>query len=443
MFHAHVEWLSLRPLHLIHFPTSSSSLAFCTSFCISPSFSVMLWITSPHTSAEELGTLAAKYSSTCYEPNDHFITEAYVECTQESSSKQRLPVRLRHHLRSDAPQCVPKTSRLWRRRSCRLVCRRRQWVTIELGNLLFAVTQVTRKVTKFRDRRTLNTHRLGLFWTDRASKSSPTVRRKSGDTNSRLTMTEEVFKNWVKRSSRDEKNFIGAQAEGLHRRDQQFLHEQVLKQNWDLRAAHERSLTEMEELQKFQSSTFDTIARRRLVEEQDILLELTRKIQQLQDEINCMNDSRFSRCWIRTQWTFPRFQSNCVFPTSSDSWRNAQPFCRMPSRREGPPSIWGHAWYIGKRWANPDAASSAPYPQELNPWSSEISEPIRSSTAEKNENQTPVQDQRCQSGQSAKIQSSSVQEILQRIMELTNNDCRYQIFISTSSLHQQLSLAER
>ena len=38
----------------------------------------------------------------------------------------------------------------------------------------------------------LNTHRLGLFCTDRGSKSSPTVRRKSGDTKSRLTMTEEV-----------------------------------------------------------------------------------------------------------------------------------------------------------------------------------------------------------------------------------------------------------
>ena len=43
------------------------------------------------------------------------------------------------------------------------------------------------------------------------------------------------------------------------------------------------------------------------------------------------------------------------------------------------------------------ASSSAPYPQELNPWSSGRAEPIHSSTAEKNENQTPVQDQRCQS----------------------------------------------
>ena len=52
--------------------------------------------------------------------------------------------------------------------------------------------------------------------------------------------------------------------------------------------------------------------------------------------------------------------------------------------------------------ANPPASSSAPYPQELNPWSSHMSEPIHSSPAEKNESQTPAQDQRCQSGPSAK-----------------------------------------
>ena len=42
----------------------------------------------------------------------------------------------------------------------------------------------------------------------------------------------------------------------------------------------------MEELKKFQSSTFDTIARRRLVEDQDTILELSGRIQELQNEIN-------------------------------------------------------------------------------------------------------------------------------------------------------------
>ena len=41
-------------------------------------------------------------------------------------------------------------------------------------------------------------------------------------------------------------------------RDQQLLHEQLLEQNRDLREAHEKSLNEMEELKRFQGSTFDT-----------------------------------------------------------------------------------------------------------------------------------------------------------------------------------------
>ena len=74
----------------------------------------------------------------------------------------------------------------------------------------------------------------------------------------------------------------------------------------------------------------------------------------------------------------------------------------MPSRREGPPSIWDTHGISGNVFANPVASSSALYPQELNLWSSHISEQIHLSQAGKNESQTPVQDQRCQSGPSAK-----------------------------------------
>ena len=52
-------------------------------------------------------------------------------------------------------------------------------------------------------------------------------------------------------------------------------------------------------------------------------------------------------------------------------------------------------------FANPDASSSATYPQELNHWSSSIEEPLHSSTVEKSERQKD-QDLRCQSGPSAK-----------------------------------------
>ena len=76
------------------------------------------------------------------------------------------------------------------------------------------------------------------------------------------------------------------------RRDQQLLHEQLLEQNRELREAHEKSLNEMQELKRFQGSTFDIISMRKLVEDRDAILELTARIQELQDEVNFMNDSK-------------------------------------------------------------------------------------------------------------------------------------------------------
>ena len=159
----------------------------------------------------------------------------------------------------------------------------------------------------------------------------------------------------------------------------------------------------MEELKKFQSSTFDTIARRRVVEDQDAILELTGKIHELQNEITCMNDSRDFQDAESVRSGHSHVTSQPVsFPPHPIPDGMLSRSIGMPSRRDGPPSIWDTHGISGNVFANPVASSTAPYPQELNPWSSGISEPIHSSTAEENENQTPVQDQRCQSGPSAK-----------------------------------------
>ena len=176
-----------------------------------------------------------------------------------------------------------------------------------------------------------------------------------------------------------------------------------MKQNWDLREAHEKGLKETEELKKFQSSTFDTIARRRLVEDQDTILELTGKIQELQNEINCMNDSRdFQDAEsVRSGHSHVTSQPVSFPPHPIPGGMLSRSSFGMASRREGPPSIWDTVGKSGNVFVDPVASSSAPYPQELMPWSSGRAEPIHSSTAEKNENRTPVQDQRCQSGPSA------------------------------------------
>ena len=61
-----------------------------------------------------------------------------------------------------------------------------------------------------------------------------------------------------------------------------------------------------------------------------------------------------------------------------------------------------HMVYRETFFANPHASSSAPYPQELNPWETTIEEPLHMSTAEKSEIPEQNQDLRCQSGPSAK-----------------------------------------
>ena len=235
-----------------------------------------------------------------------------------------------------------------------------------------------------------------------------------------------------------------ARAVDVQQRDQQLLQGQLLQQNLELREAHQRSLTEMEELRKFQSSTFDTIARRKLVEDQNTILELSGRIQELQNEINCMSDSKEFQDAESVRSGNSHVTSQPVsFPPHPIPVGMLSRSIGMPSRREGPPSIWDTPGLSGNVFANPDASSSAPYPQELNQWSSSLEEPLHSSTVEKSERQKQDQDLRCQSGPSAKNSVIFSGGDSQRIMGQTNKDCRFQIFISTNSLYQQRLLVGR
>ena len=68
--------------------------------------------------------------------------------------------------------------------------------------------------------------------------------------------------NGIIESQRGEINRALAGDEQL-RRDQHLHHEQLLEQDRDLREAHVKSLNEMEELKRFQGSTFDTISEKK------------------------------------------------------------------------------------------------------------------------------------------------------------------------------------
>ena len=221
-----------------------------------------------------------------------------------------------------------------------------------------------------------------------------------------------------------------------------LLQGQLWRQKLELREAHQRSLTEMEELWKFQNSAFDTIARRKLIEDQNTLLELSGRVQELQNEVNCMNDSKDFQDAESIRSKYSHVTSRPVsFPPHPIPEGMLRHSFVTPCRKKGPPSIWDTHAIPGNVFANPGASSSAPCPQELHHWNSSIKEPLHSSTVEKSERQE--QDQDASLDRQPKIQSSSVEETLQRIIGQTNNDCRFWIFTLTSSLHRRPLLAGR
>ena len=81
---------------------------------------------------------------------------------------------------------------------------------------------------------------------------------------------------------------LAAQAE----HERRILQEELLRQQQDCREVHQQDLIKMKELQKFQSSTFDTLTRQKFIEDQKTIMELSGRLQELQKEVNCMNDSK-------------------------------------------------------------------------------------------------------------------------------------------------------
>ena len=99
-------------------------------------------------------------------------------------------------------------------------------------------------------------------------------------------------------------------------------------------------------------------------------MELSGRVQGLQNEVNCTNDCkdfqdaesvRSGKSHVNNQpGLFPKH------PVFEGMWRLA---FVSPRRKEGPPDIWDTPGISGNVVANPHASSTASYPQELNrPW---------------------------------------------------------------------------
>ena len=131
-------------------------------------------------------------------------------------------------------------------------------------------------------------------------------------------------------------------------------------------------------------------------------MELSSREQELQNEVNCMNDSEDFQDAESVRSGNSHFTIRPVsFPPHPIPEGMLRHSFVSPRRKEGPPSIWDTHVFSGNVFANPPASSSALYPQELNQWNSS-EEPLHSSTVEKSERPEQNQDLRCQSGPSAK-----------------------------------------
>ena len=131
--------------------------------------------------------------------------------------------------------------------------------------------------------------------------------------------------------------------------ERRILREELWRQHMDFREVHQQSLTEMEELRKFQSSTFDTLTRRKLIEDQNTILELLGRVQELQIEVNFMNDSKDIQDAESVRSGNSHVPSQPVlFPPHPIPEGMLRPSFVSPRRKEGPPCIWDTHGISGK-----------------------------------------------------------------------------------------------
>ena len=195
------------------------------------------------------------------------------------------------------------------------------------------------------------------------------------------------------------------------RRDQLLLQENYQNKIRAFRETRIGKERDMEELQKSHVLKVEKLSRRKLTEEQNTIMELRARIQELQNEVNCVNDSRDLKDAESVRSGPSHVPSQpALLPPNRDPGK-------LLSRNNQPPDIQG---ITGNVFSNPPASSSSPYPGGFNPWISNVTEDtlVLRSTGQ------PVTCGDCQIPDTV-------------LMGQTNNDCRFQIFISTNSLHQQ------
>ena len=143
---------------------------------------------------------------------------------------------------------------------------------------------------------------------------------------------------------------LAAQAE----QDRKVLQEELLRQQQDFREVHQQDLMKHQELQNFQNSAFDEFTQKKFIEDQKFFMELSGRLQELQNEVNFMNDSRDfmdaeSICSGNPHVTSPPG----VFPKHPPFEGLSRPSFTSQRQTEEPPNIRDTSGISGNVFAHP------------------------------------------------------------------------------------------
>ena len=175
--------------------------------------------------------------------------------------------------------------------------------------------------------------------------------------------------------------------------DRKVLQEELMRQQQEFREVHQQDLMKHLELQKFQNSAFDEFTQKKFIEDQKTIMEVSGRLQEVQNEVNCMNDSKDFQDAESVRSGNPHVTSPPgLFPRHPPFEGMLRPSFSSQRQNEEPQNILDTSGTSGNVFAHPQASSSAPYPQELNStWKKTTEEPIHMSIAEKVEDQSETQ----------------------------------------------------
>ena len=139
---------------------------------------------------------------------------------------------------------------------------------------------------------------------------------------------------------------------------EEFYKKNYCDNNRNFREVHQQDLIKMQELQKFQNSAFDEFTKQKFIEDQKIIMELSGRLQELQNEVNCMNDSKdFQDAEsIRSGNSHVTCQPG-IFPKHPPFEGMLRPSFISQRQTEEPPNIWDTSGISGNVFAHPQSSS--------------------------------------------------------------------------------------